>query len=359
MNVAIIGAGISGLSCAIELRRNGITPTVFESKKYIGEGIDFGVCKLRLFNRYFENPMDYLNKYYNIHLNPLNPLDEITMVSQEKEIVIKGNLGYKFWRGENKCSIESQLINNIDFPINFNTPADINNLKTKYDYVLVATGDDIIAKNCGIFNQTFTSHVRIATTSGNYKPNSWKIWLNTDYAKNAYAYLAPKDFNKAGLVLIVNDIKKEELDYYWNKFIKQEKITDRIEKTIDVMHNLGYLSSNVVDNVLFSGIPGGCIDDCLGFGVVKAIESGVLAARSIIYKLDYNKLLIPIKKDVQKKHEFRKVLNTFNNKKFNMLVGFLGLPVIKQSVYNNPLSKITYCTFLAKAYNKFYYKNKS
>lgn len=276
------------------------------------------------------------------------------MVSQEKETVIKGNLGYKFWRGEHKCTIENQLFSNIDFPINFNTSVDVNKLKNEYDYVVVATGDEIIAKGFGIFNQTFASYVRIATISGEYNPDSWKIWLNTDYAKNAHAYMAPKDSNKACLVLIVNDIEKEDLDYYWKKFITQEKITYTIEKTMDLSHNLGYLSSNVVDNVLFTGIPGGCIDDCLGFGVVKGIESGVLAARSIIYKQDYNKLINPIKNDIKRKHEFRKVINTFNNQKFYRLVTFLGLPFIKQFIYNNPLSKIKYYTFLAKIYNKFY-----
>lgn len=69
MNVAIIGAGISGLSCAIELRRNGIPTTIFEIKNYIGEGTDLGVCRLRLFDSFFSNPMEYLSKYYNIHLN--------------------------------------------------------------------------------------------------------------------------------------------------------------------------------------------------------------------------------------------------------------------------------------------------
>jgi len=36
MRVAIIGAGLAGLSCAHELERYGVSPVIFEKNSYIG-----------------------------------------------------------------------------------------------------------------------------------------------------------------------------------------------------------------------------------------------------------------------------------------------------------------------------------
>ena len=75
----------------------------------------------------------------------------------------------------------------------------------------------------------------------------------------------------------------------------------------------------------------------MGFGAVNAIESGILAAKSIVKGLDYNELIKPMKKHVTKLHEFRKALNSFDNKDLNRLITFLGLPVVKQLISTIPL----------------------
>ena len=64
MKVAIIGAGLSGLSCAVELKKHGITPTVFEKTKTLGDKPGRLVSTLRLFHRSIVPPMDFINKRY-------------------------------------------------------------------------------------------------------------------------------------------------------------------------------------------------------------------------------------------------------------------------------------------------------
>ena len=88
----------------------------------------------------------------------------------------------------------------------------------------------------------------------------------------------------------------------------------------------------------------------LGFGAVNAIESGILAAHSIVKVLTIINIK-PIKNHVAKLHNFRKALNTFDNKDFNKLISFLGFPVVKQFIYNNPLIKGQNLSFIAKIYN--------
>lgn len=64
MRVAIIGAGISGLSCAYELEKNGIDPVIFEKNGRIGNPTGYSGIFIRAFTRGFKNPFrNFENKY--------------------------------------------------------------------------------------------------------------------------------------------------------------------------------------------------------------------------------------------------------------------------------------------------------
>lgn len=87
------------------------------------------------------------------------------------------------------------------------------------------------------------------------------------------------------------------------------------------------------------GNTGGMIDNFLGFGMIKAIDSGILAARAIVENLDYDKLVKPYVRVVKQLYEYRKMLNVLTNKDYDTDISILGLPLIKHMVYNNPLYK--------------------
>ena len=95
------------------------------------------------------------------------------------------------------------------------------------------------------------------------------------------------------------------------------------------------------------------IDDFLGFGTLRAIESGILAARAIVHKLDYNILLTPFKKEVKQMYEYRKMLNVLTNQDLDKDMSIIGIPGLKHMIYNNPLYKAKYGVFAPKVITHF------
>lgn len=353
MKVAIVGAGAAGLSCAYEFKKHGITPTVFEKHRRIAEDVDFVTTTLKLFDISYSDPIKNLRNKYGIEIKPSNTLKEIVMNSQNEQTIIKGAKGYFFIRGEYQDSLESQLARIADVPIIFDKKIYIEDIRDKYDYVIDATGTFDYAKKLGIMTPYLEGFSRVAVIDGKFNVNTATMWLNTEYSKNCFVFQIPHSENKACVAITVNNITQPELDYYWKNFIIGENIKNTIIKTKDILHEAGNLSNHKVGNVYFVGKAGGFLGQVLGLGMYNAIETGVLAARSIIKNKDYEKLVQYNVEFFKKTNEFRKALNKFDNKDFDNLVSFLGLPVIKQAIYNNPFAKITQGTILAKVYNKF------
>ena len=152
---------------------------------------------------------------------------------------------------------------------------------------------------------------------------------------------------------IVNGITSYELDHYWKEFLFTEDIRYYISGTTDTEHDCGFVQPRQVDNVLFVGNSGGFTDDFFGCGGLNAIESGLLAASAIVSGKDYNIISKPIFEDIIKLHELRKAMNTSDNHETDHLVRVLGLPFIKQSIYNNPFFRISNASKSAKLYNSF------
>ncbi|MDQ2085575.1 NAD(P)/FAD-dependent oxidoreductase [Herbivorax sp. ANBcel31] len=351
MKVAILGAGPAGLSCALELKRNGITPTIFEKKSYVGEDYALPAASLRIFNPHYNNPIKYLKRRYNLNIYPKNKIEKITMKSPSKEIKVKGNLGYVLMRGMEKNSLENQIFSLLNIPVLFDRYGTIKDLKRVFDFIIVATGSCDIAKNMDVFDRDFNVYARSATILGNFDETHIKMWLNTEYAKNAFAFIMPLSKDHARLTLMVNNISHHELPFYWDRFIKTENIKYNIIEIRDLEHNLGSVYPLKKDNIYFVGDAAGLVDSFVGFGVIAAIESGFISARCILENLNYNNLMKPYLDNRKKLYEFRKSINTMDNNELDRLLMLLGTPLIKQFIYSNPFFKIQRVWKLAKLFN--------
>lgn len=354
MKIAIIGAGLSGLSCAQEFQRHGVAPDIFEIKNTIGDILEYPVVNLKIFDRFLGSPIGYLNRNYNLEIKPLNKLKKITMIGPNKTIIVRGNLGYIFYKGQDEKSLEHQLYSRVKIPIVFDAYIDALNIMENYDYIIEARGDCTIAQRLGLFTSTFKGYSRIATVLDEFNPKELKMWFNTEYSKQCYAYLLPYNKERGTLVLSINNVSTRELDYYWNNFLNMENIQYEIIETRDLKHNLGLVIPTRYKNIYFVGNAGGCMDSFMGFGFINAIESGIMAARSIIENKDYNKMMKPIIEANKLKHEYRKMINSMDNKDLDKLLRLLDLPVLKQIIYKNPLYKSSYFAYLLKIYYDYF-----
>ncbi|GAB6086011.1 NAD(P)/FAD-dependent oxidoreductase [Alkaliphilus crotonatoxidans] len=351
MKVAIIGAGISGLACAFELKKHGITPVIFEKKSHIGEQICFSCATMHLFNRSIVDPLVLFKRKYGLVIKPTFHLKEIVMFSPRFKAVVKGNLGYIINRMKDKHALANQIYSQVQLPIEFNTLIHLEDIKNDFDHIVIATGDSNIAKQLNVWTDIFIAQFRSASVVGNFNTSAVSMWSNTEYAKNAFAYLIPNGPKEAAVKLIINGISQREIDHYWDLFLSTEKLNYHITEIRDAEHQCGFVWPYQLDNIYFIGNTGGFTDSLLGFGQLNAIESGLLAGQAIARNLDYNKLVKPIEADMLRLYEFRKALNTFDNNDLDKLILLLKTPGIKQLIYNNPVFKLKHSSFLAKIYN--------
>jgi digeranylgeranylglycerophospholipid reductase len=346
LKVAIIGGGFAGIVCATQLERLGIIPDIFERNNDMAEPYRQVGAALQIVLRPIKDPLQYLNQNYDIDLKPSGLVKKIVHKSPTARSTITGNLGYFLHRGAEPDSIDNQLAKNLKSKIFLNMEVDFKALQKEYDYVVIATGHPFEAKQLGIWQETIKMSIKGTVIKGNFKTNTFKVWLNKDYCKSGYAYLAPFSSKEATLALAVDEIELHEIDKYWDKFIKSENLNYKIKKCFTRMHYSGFVYPHKLDNLYFIGNAGGVLDPLLGFGVFPSVVTASEAANSIVHGTDYESRIKEIVKLNLKLLEYRKVFNILNNKGFDLLVKLIGLPGVNSLVYNTNLNalKLGYLT---------------
>ena len=82
MRVAIMGAGMSGLACAITLEKHGVTPTIFEKRSQVGDRFVNGEATFSILNRPIKDDLAYISSNYDIHLEPTALVKKIVIHSK-------------------------------------------------------------------------------------------------------------------------------------------------------------------------------------------------------------------------------------------------------------------------------------
>jgi flavin-dependent dehydrogenase len=213
---------------------------------------------------------------------------------------------------------------------------------------MVANGNSSYAEELGIWQEWIRTYVRGAVILGDFDPNKLIMWINKDYFKSGYAYMAPFDRQRATIAAIASDVNEKEIDRYWELFIYGESIKNPIVEEFTMLHNSGWVYPHQLGNIIFIGNAGGGVEPFLGFGHLNAATMGMAAARSITLGWDYEK---QIKDNMNRNEEMRKLRKAFNkmtNNQYDLLVASLGIPGVNKLLYSTNIHLSKYGALASK-----------
>ncbi|MDD4170525.1 MAG: NAD(P)-binding protein, partial [Desulfotomaculaceae bacterium] len=352
MRVAIIGAGPSGLACALALERRGVYPDIFECSSKVGYVVPRVEILLELFQRPQRRQLQHLFEHFGIRFKPLARVRRFVMSSLQQTVPISGELGYLVERSQSRDAVEVQLAEKLQSKITFDTMVDYRELVNKYDYVVVAEGNLMTARNLNVLACTMAARVKGAIILGRFDPESAMIYFNTGYARQGFGSLKPFSRERALLALNIPGVNHTELDSCWARFMEQENFRLEIIETFEIPYATGLTCRQQVGQILLTGSSGGLTDSFLGLGLMEGILSGALAGKAIAEGLNYEQLIGPLMMQVRRRFAFRKAINTLDNTGMVRLLKFIALPGVKQVIYNTNIDIINLLYPFVKKYNK-------
>ncbi|UCE74092.1 MAG: NAD(P)/FAD-dependent oxidoreductase [Methanomassiliicoccales archaeon] len=302
MAISILGAGLSGLSSAINLAKEGREVVVFERKNDVGQHIRPNYQGLL---RTKADPMGYLK---SLNLEPkfdLFRMDRALICTRTRDIDVTLVEPVDFVLRGGESSLEYGLYKqarSMGVKFRFNENRD----SSKVD--IVATGHfrcDMLAYGCVYDDLDFPKDKFLYMHDDRYSPKGW------------YLYITPLP---DGTFKIVNctsqpHVKMTKRLYY--KAINERKIIRDIvgdrkpKETFGGFGGCDFPKSAVKGRTLYVGEAAGFQDPFRGFGMNYALESGFLAAKAILENGDYDRLW--------KKH-FKRRIKTDLYRRYAMVV---------------------------------------
>ena len=334
-----MGAGLSGLSCAITLEQHGIKPTVYENRSEPGDR--FVNCEIMLsaLTKPINDVIKYLSEEYNIYLQPQHNIQQLILYSENEKAKINGQLGFTNLRGRHSNSFDKQLARQLKSPIIFDSSFTYEQLTSQHTHVILATGDAEYAMKLQKYQKDLTVTLKGAIIKGEFDPYTVYGWLNNKLAPKGYGYLIPLSHTKANIVIGVPEYpqtKRYDIDELWDNYRMEvsQKLNQSflITDTFEVKNYIiGLCKKGRIGNTFFVGNNFGSIMPFLGFGQFAAILSGIFAAHDLLGIGDYNKLTKSIRDSYHESITLRRTMEKMDNSKYDILV---------KSLQHNPPQKI-------------------
>ncbi|SEM51830.1 Dehydrogenase (flavoprotein) [Mesobacillus persicus] len=353
MEIAIMGAGLSGLACAITLEKNGITPTIFEKRREVGDRFVNGEALLDIFTRPVQDCIASLSDEYGIFLKPTSAIQRMKLFSKNEQAVIEGHLGFTNIRGRDHDAFESQLERQTKTTIHYHSEKTYEELLSEYTHVVLATGDGAYAKETHNYREDLSVSIKGATVEGSFDKYTVMAWIDYDIAPYGYCFLIPYSEKEANITIAIPDLpenKNVETSELWDTFysmvqsqLKQElPITDQFQIT---QYLMGICHSARIGNTFYVGNNFGTMMPFMGFGQYASIVSGVYAAYDLCGLGNYEELMKPLRQSYEDALVLRRAMEQLSNKGLDRIIhslnGYWGEKLfLKKSI--NPIRVASY-----------------
>jgi flavin-dependent dehydrogenase len=355
IKVAIMGAGLSGLACAITLEKNGIKPKIFEKRRQVGDRFVNCEILLSVLTKPIDDSIAYFSENHGINLKPAGNIRQLIIHSEHRQAYIRGHLGFTNTRGRHPNSFERQLEKQVKSKIIFNSKHSYEELLQDFTHVVMATGDASYAARVQDFREDLTVTLRGAIVSGDFDRYTVRAWLNNKLAPKGYGYLIPISENEANIVIGYPDYaENQQLDTHalWERFYQNVcsiygqdlRITDNFEIN---KYIIGICKYPRIGNTFFTGNNFGSIMPFLGFGQFASLYSGVQAAKDICGMGNYEESIKPLRNSYQHSIVFRRAMEKLNNSKFDFMVEGLNGP-LGNRVFNSNKNILKIASYLLK-----------
>ncbi len=348
--IAIIGAGLSGLACAFELEKQGITADIYEHRNEVeGRFINLEGM-LDILYRPIVDSFGYLSDKYGLFLKPHNPIKRLKVSSENSTASVQGHMGYITIRGRHTHSLSKQLAEKLDSPIFFNSSKNYKELAYSYDIVVMATGDGRDTRELQKFSADASVKLLGMTITGSFDPYMVSGFLDNRLAPKGYVYQMAFDEETANLVIAtpVNDADMQALK---SRLLNHINFSGQIKDEFQITDYLiGRPDVNRLANTYFIGNCGGFIMPFLGFGQFGAILSGLQAGKAIAHNLDLEKEHGVYKNSYVYSLNLRRMLEHMENDDLDRIVGIMNSPLGKKALTESRYNVLKLGGRLAKPY---------
>lgn len=348
-----MGAGLSGLACAITLEKNGIKPTIFEKRDKVGDRFVNGEVLLDIFSRPVHDCIASLSDQYGIYLKPTASIQKMKLFSKNEQAVIEGHLGFSNIRGREQDSFESQLGRQTQSNIHFNSKKTYEQLLNEYSHVVLATGDGAYAMETKNFRKDLSVSIKGATIEGSFDRYTVMAWIDYDLSPYGYCFLIPYSEKEATISVAIPDLPENEkvnMDDLWEQFYpKAQSQLGQVLRVTDQFQITGYIMGICqyprIGNTFYVGNCFGTMMPFMGFGQYASILSGVYAAYDLCGLGDYEELMKPLRQSYKDSLVLRRAMEQLSNEGIDRIIqglqGYWGEKLFQTKTIN-PLKIASY-----------------